>query len=77
MVQRNANELPYTVNSRKTPTTFWLISGGILKGLRRRKMCIDLPQPIGKNDENDDRNDLVDSTLSQFWRFRPFAGRWR
>jgi hypothetical protein len=53
------------------------VIGRILKGLRRRKMCVHLPQPIGNEDENDDRHDLVDGSLSQFWRFRGFVGFWR
>jgi hypothetical protein len=53
------------------------VIGRILKGLRRRKMCVHLPQPIGNEDENDNRRDLVDGTLSQFWRFSGFVGFWR
>src|SRR5256885_10047138 len=47
-----------------------LQSGWILKGLRRRQMFVGPPQPIGREEEEDERQDLVESALSQFWRRR-------
>ena len=38
-------------------------------------MCVRLPHQIGKEDEDDDQHDLVDSTLSHFWTCRWFVGR--
>ena len=39
------------------------VIGGILNWMCRRKMCVDPPQPIRKENENDDCHDLIDSAL--------------
>jgi len=50
-----------------------LLIGGILNGVRWRKVCVDSPYEVCEEKENNDSHDLKDCTPSQFCRFRLLA----